>query len=291
LTTNESPPSEPIPFHHELAQTPYPPSHICFYCKAYQATGGSTPLIRSDFVLDYLQEKYPDFVAKIEAVGVKYIKIAPEVDDPSSALGRSWKSMFRKDTRAEAEQEMTKHGNTWEWFENGDCRVISAVLPAVRVSSNGNKTFYNQIIAAYTGWIDKRNDPKKAVTFGDDTPLPDDILMDLAQFMKANESAYKWTPGRFVIVDNSVTYHSREPFRGYRIVYAAIANGTKPVTDTQTHCVLHSGHKMPMLGLGLWQMKREVCANITYEAIKNGYRLIDSAEVYGNEAEVGQGIA
>ncbi len=75
---------------------------------------------------------------------------------------------------------MAKHGNTWEWFENGDCRVISAVLPAIRVSSNGNKTFFNQVIAAYTGWIDKRNNPKKAVTFGDDTLLPDDILMDLA---------------------------------------------------------------------------------------------------------------
>ena len=32
VTTNESPPSEPIPFHHELAQTPFPPTHICFYC-------------------------------------------------------------------------------------------------------------------------------------------------------------------------------------------------------------------------------------------------------------------
>lgn len=143
------------------------------------------------------------------------------------------------------------------------------------------------MIAAYTGWIDKRNNPKKAVTFGDDTPLPDDILMDLAKFMKENESAYKWAPGRFVIVDNSVAYHSREPFKGHRIVYAAIANGKKPVTDSQTHCVLHTGHKMPMLGLGLWQMNREVCSNITYEAIKNGYRLIDSAEVYGNEKEVG----
>ena len=54
LTTNESPPSEPIPFHHELAQTPNPPDHICFYCLENDAEGGSTPLIRSDFVFDYL---------------------------------------------------------------------------------------------------------------------------------------------------------------------------------------------------------------------------------------------
>jgi hypothetical protein len=53
----------------------------------------------------------------------------------------------------------------------------------VKVSSNGNKTFFNQIIAAYTGWIDSRNDPKLAVVYGDDSPLPDDILMDLADYM------------------------------------------------------------------------------------------------------------
>lgn len=103
LTTNESPPSEPIPFHHELAQTPTPPDHICFYCSCNDAEGGSTPLIRSDMVYDFLKIKYPDFTAKIEEQGVKYRKVAPEVDDPSSALGRSWKSMYNVQTREEAE--------------------------------------------------------------------------------------------------------------------------------------------------------------------------------------------
>ena len=32
LTTNESPPSEPIPFHHELSHVPDSPDFICFYC-------------------------------------------------------------------------------------------------------------------------------------------------------------------------------------------------------------------------------------------------------------------
>lgn len=54
VTTNESPPSEPIPFHHELAQTPSPPSHICFYCQVPSETGGSTPLLRSDLVYDHI---------------------------------------------------------------------------------------------------------------------------------------------------------------------------------------------------------------------------------------------
>ena len=37
VTTNEAPLSVHIPFHHELAQTPNPPSHICFYCKVNEA--------------------------------------------------------------------------------------------------------------------------------------------------------------------------------------------------------------------------------------------------------------
>lgn len=114
--------------------------------------------------------------------------------------------------------------------------------------------------------------------------MPDEVLTDLAKYMKENEVAYRWTPGRFVIVDNTVAYHSREPFFGRRICYASIGNGTKPVTDTQTHLVLSSGDKMPQAGLGLWQMSKENCANIVYESIKRGNRLLDSAEIYGNEA-------
>ena len=63
-------------------------------------------MIRSDFVYDYLVGKYPDFVSKIEKLGVKYRKVAPEENDPSSALGRSWKASFGATTKEEAEAKM-----------------------------------------------------------------------------------------------------------------------------------------------------------------------------------------
>ena len=83
------------------------------------------------------------------------------------------------------------------------------MLPAVRVSSNGNKTFFNQVIAAYTGWVDKRNVYGKAVCFGDNSPLPQEMIESLAAFMDSHKCAYRWTPGQFCIVDNTVAYHSR----------------------------------------------------------------------------------
>ncbi|MDA8786227.1 aldo/keto reductase [Porticoccaceae bacterium] len=44
------------------------------------------------------------------------------------------------------------------------------------------------------------------------------------------------------------------------------------------------------IGLGLWKIANEQCAETVYSAIKAGYRHLDSACDYGNEVEVGQGI-
>lgn len=45
------------------------------------------------------------------------------------------------------------------------------------------------------------------------------------------------------------------------------------------------------LVFGFWKVPPEVCASVCYEAIKNGYRRLDCACDYGNEKEVGEGIA
>ena len=66
--------------------------------------------------------------------------------------------------------------------------------------------------------------------FADDGSfLPDDVMTSLVAFMEENKCCYKWVPGKFVIVDNTVACHSRQPFKGRRKTYAAIGKGVKPV--------------------------------------------------------------
>lgn len=48
---------------------------------------------------------------------------------------------------------------------------------------------------------------------------------------------------------------------------------------------------MPAVGLGLWKLERDVAAATVKDAIGKGYRHLDSAMDYGNESEVGDGIA
>ena len=53
---------------------------------------------------------------------------------------------------------------------------------------------------------------------------------------------------------------------------------------------LNNGLSMPLLGFGTFQMNGDTCRDAVCAAIQTGYRLIDTAEAYGNEAAVGQGI-
>ena len=54
---------------------------------------------------------------------------------------------------------------------------------------------------------------------------------------------------------------------------------------------LNNGVEMPLLGLGVYQMTDEaVCEQAVFDAIQTGYRLIDTASAYMNEAAVGRAI-
>ena len=53
---------------------------------------------------------------------------------------------------------------------------------------------------------------------------------------------------------------------------------------------LNNGVKMPRLGLGVWQVNNTGASQSVQWAIKHGYRDIDTAKQYGNEAGVGDGL-
>lgn len=54
--------------------------------------------------------------------------------------------------------------------------------------------------------------------------------------------------------------------------------------------ILNNGIKMPILGLGTWTLSNEEAEESVYVAIKEGYRLIDTAEYYRDEIGVGKGV-
>jgi 2,5-diketo-D-gluconate reductase B len=50
------------------------------------------------------------------------------------------------------------------------------------------------------------------------------------------------------------------------------------------------GARIPAIGLGTWELRGRVCARLVEQALKLGYRHIDTAQIYENEREVGEGL-
>ncbi|WP_269468171.1 MULTISPECIES: aldo/keto reductase [Flavobacterium] len=63
-------------------------------------------------------------------------------------------------------------------------------------------------------------------------------------------------------------------------------NNAKEITNVK----LNNSVKMPILGFGTYGLRGEVCQQSVADALSVGYRLIDTAKIYGNEEAVGKGI-
>ena len=62
------------------------------------------------------------------------------------------------------------------------------------------------------------------------------------------------------------------------------------VKNGQLFTKLNNGLEMPLLGLGVYDMHGEEAVNAVKTAIDIGYRLIDTAEMYTNEKQIGIAI-
>ncbi len=51
-----------------------------------------------------------------------------------------------------------------------------------------------------------------------------------------------------------------------------------------------NGAKIPLIGLGTWDLRGRACARTVEQALRLGYRHVDTAEMYDNEREVGEGL-
>ena len=51
-----------------------------------------------------------------------------------------------------------------------------------------------------------------------------------------------------------------------------------------------NGATIPLVGLGTWELRGRACARIVEQALRLGYRHVDTAEMYDNEREVGEGV-
>ena len=222
FSANEAPPETTIFLHHEMAQTPLFPSKLFFFCQKAANKGGSTPICRSDHLWELIQEELPAFSVNCRERGLKYTNVMPAEEDLKSGMGRTWQSTLSVDSPKEAEVRLNELGYTWEWLNGNELKVTTPVLPAIRELSDGRYSFFNQLIAAFKGWKDARNDPSKSITFGDGSIINPYDISKISDLADAITFDLQWEDGDLAIIDNFLCMHGRRSYTGTRKVLASL---------------------------------------------------------------------
>jgi len=301
FTANEAPPDQLIPFHHELAQVQNPPQYLFFYCDLPSETGGETALIDSTLVYRFVADTFPKFMDKLKTYGARYKRVLPEEDDKASPIGRSFYNAYGVNDKIELEKKLNAiPGLEYQWLPEGSLEVITEPIPAVRFIDQQHNhgiyqwTFHNSVIAAFLGWKDCRNDRKKAVRFGNNDPMDEEILESIAKFMEEKKISYKWKKGDIFAINNRLVMHSRNSFTGARRVYASMFGDAMMKNEVKRDGVgeliddFSALEVTDPITFGCWRLDDPEQA--VYNAIKAGYRRFDSACDYGNEIQTGKGI-
>lgn len=222
FTANEAPPTTEIFLHHEMAQTPLYPAKLFFYCEIAPESGGATPLCRSDWVLERIRTDHRSFYDAMLTHGVRYTNVMPGSDDAGSGQGRSWRSTLSVQNREAAETRLKDLEYEWEWHDDDSLRATTPVLSAIRDVGAGRTSFFNQLIAAFRGWADSRNDPNRSITLGNGAPITAEQMA--GPIAIADELTYDlaWQAGDVALVDNFTVMHGRRPFEGKRRVLASL---------------------------------------------------------------------
>lgn len=222
FTANEAPPDVTIFMHHEMAQTPIYPSKLFFGCLLAPETGGATPICRSDWVLDRLKKEQPELVKAFRDKGVIYRHTMPAETDLDSGQGRNWQDTLSVTRKKHAEARLAELNYKWDWQEDGSLMVQTPRLEAIRAIGDGDESFFNQLIAAFRGWKDARNNPSDTVRHGDGSAIDVEALNRAIEI--ADELTYdlNWEEGDVVLIDNFRVMHGRKPYTGKRKVVASL---------------------------------------------------------------------
>lgn len=286
-TSNDSPPCKNIPMHHEMAQNINPPSYIFFNCQTPSTIGGETPILDSRKLANYIKKNHGDIYIKLKK-GVYYTRSMSQKDNPSSALGRGWENTFNKKDKSSLEVFLNESDMKFKWLDNNCLQVKTKLTPAFRYNERTKEeTFFNSIIAAYTGWNDELNNGKTSIQYSDDTYLEEYFISDVSNYIEKHKIEFSWKHGDVLMIDNSIMMHSRNSFVPPRTLYASIKHHPRFFKMRKNNNVLPSWDSIPINQIGISNNKK--AEGIVKDAILEGYTCIHS-EAYQCEKNMGKAI-
>lgn len=224
-SSTEYPAHREIPLHGEQSYTREWPMLIWFHCVIASPEGGATPLADARAVYRAID---PSLREKFARRGLRYVR------NFGNGLDVPWTQVFNTQDRAQVEAYCRAHAIGFEWKEDGELRT-SQLCQAVAVHpKTGEDVWFNQAHLFHSSALEPEEREAlvdavgedglpRDVTFGDGGVIPDEDLAHVRAALEAEKLVFPWREGDVLMLDNMLTMHGREPYRGPRKVVVAMA--------------------------------------------------------------------
>ncbi|MCC3772653.1 TauD/TfdA family dioxygenase [Streptomyces sp. UNOC14_S4] len=225
-SSTDLPPSQPIRMHNENSYTLTFPGLLLFACLTAPAEGGATPVADCREVLRRLPA---GLVERMRAHGWALTR------HYSEHISVSWQNAFATTDRAEVEKYCADNLVSCAWGDDGTLRTAQLRPGIVRHPATGDEVWFNHL-AFWSSWsLDEELREALTDEFGPDglpfeTDFADDLPFTREELDLVN-AAYEaatvrrtWQTGDVLLVDNILTSHGRDPFRGDRKIVVAMGS-------------------------------------------------------------------
>jgi alpha-ketoglutarate-dependent taurine dioxygenase len=215
-----------ILFHNESSHLMRWPRTIAFFCVQAPSEGGATPLVDCRDVYRRLR---PEIRERFERLGLMYVRNFAE------GLDVSWREFFRTDDRRVVEQICAESGMRCEWTARDALRVRTVCPAVARHPRTGDRVFFNQLQLHHPSCLEPavrdalralfaEEDLPRHVYYGDGSPIEDEVVWHVREVYDRIAVRYAWEPGDMLVVDNMLTAHGRDPYRGARKIVVAMGD-------------------------------------------------------------------
>ena len=225
-TATEYPADKTIPLHNENSYSKTWPEKIFFFSIIVANEGGETPVADSRKVYKKIEKLIKE---KFEQNGgVLYVRnYTPGVD-------LSWQEVFQTDNKELVSKYCQEHDIKFQWNTIGPELTTKQVCQTtITHPTTGEVVWFNQAHLFHISALNEQdrmslirelgeqNLPRNTF-YGNGQPIEIQVLEHIREAYNKEKIKFKWQRGDIMILDNILTAHAREPFKGARKVAVAM---------------------------------------------------------------------
>lgn len=235
-TSTEAPPFVKIPLHNELSFVKNYPKHIYFYCEKPSKIKGETILCDARAIYQQIDEKIKN---RFVHAGLQYISRYPSKNSLIHFLNKShkpWTDVFETCNKQQVEQKCINNEFAFSWHRNDWIEIIQIAPAVITHPQTKEKTWFNQAHLfdfnrkLLSWWQNigikmlyfRKHTLLHEIRFADHSFVPRKNLYHILDILDQNTVRFPWQRNDLLILDNILTMHGRERFKGKRRILTAM---------------------------------------------------------------------